>query len=318
MMMKTFLRQSLWFLLYFLGISAMLFIVGSLTGKMDTAFWPAPQYSDSYSFNEKLSFLRDHQSKQATYVVGSSMCLNNFSGQAYAQRTGDSSLMNIASWGLSVKDSYLWLSHLAQLHQPRHVILLTNYVDFCQVNKQLQLDDAISYLHSDQALSRWWQAIKHFNLKYCIKNFSYARRVRTESASYEYLGFDAFGCVNLIPTGFQVDSARWSDDHLMRVPLDEQYAYFDSISAYCFNHQISFTCLQSPYRAGLYSAMSGEKKQRLHDHIQRIQSIVTARGQSFIDANNQLWGDSLFVDGTHLNADGAASLTHFLIEEREP
>ncbi|MFM7813572.1 MAG: hypothetical protein ACKO66_03545, partial [Flavobacteriales bacterium] len=241
----------------------MLVAVGLATGTIAPTYWPAPKFSDSYSFNEKLCFLREHPAQHNTWVVGSSMCLNNFSGQTYASRLGDTSLMNIASWGLSIKDSYLWFTHLAQLHQPRHVIMLTNYVDFCQVNKQIELDASMAYVHPKHAWSGVWQSIKHFNLKYYIKNFSYAKRVRTVPSSYEYLGFDRFGCVNLNPAGFQVDSVRWRDDHLNRTTAAEQYAYLDSMSAFCTNHQISFTCLQSPYREGLCSNFSLEKKAKL-------------------------------------------------------
>lgn len=37
--------------------------------------------------------------------------------------------------------------------------------------------------------------------------------------------------------------------------------------------------------------------------------------QHFIDANERLWNDALFIDGIHLNKEGAAAFTQYSLSK---
>jgi len=311
--MQRFFRNIALFVLSAIGFAVVVAIVLTLIGRLNVTVVPAPAFSDSYSFNEKTAFMKKNEWKKDILVVGSSMCLNNFSGEEYARLTGQSSIMNVASWGLSVKDSYDWMKHLTQQHHPKEIIMISNYVDFCQVDKNIDFEDAMTYLEGNDFRAAL-APLQHFNLRYYIKNTKYAEKVRNCSSDYEYLGFDSFGCVNLEGEGFHKDSTRWNDHHLGRTIVPIQYQYLDSICIYCKERGMRFTLVQSPYRSGLSVLFNTEELQILTTHHSRIEEIVKSHQHDFLRADKETWPDDLFVDGTHLNKEGAQLLTRFISE----
>jgi hypothetical protein len=71
---------------------------------------------------------------------------------------------------------------------------------------------------------------------------------------------------------------------------------------------------QSPYRKGLYSNFDSAKLKLLTDHISKVESILGSYQHTFINANNSLWDDDLFIDGTHFSAEGAKLFTKYCFE----
>jgi hypothetical protein len=149
-------------------------------------------------------------------------------------------------------------------------------------------------------------------LKYYISNFKYAKEVRSVANNYEFLGYDQYGAVNLDGNNFKVDEIRWNKDYLNASKfLPQQYAYMDSISNFCDKNKIGLFFIQSPYRTGLFANFDVTKMKVLKDHASKVESILSRHHHPFIDANNSVWEDRLFVDGTHFNKQGARIFTDY-------
>jgi len=278
---------------------------------------PAPNLSDSYSYNEKMSFLRKAENKQDIISIGSSMSLNNLHSETITKRFGTESYMNLSSWGMSMKDVYLLFATQSEIHMPKVLIIASGVMDFYEQDKTVKYEILEDYLISEDIYQIYYH-LSTFRLKYYIKNFKYAKKVRSCINEYEYLGFDAFGGVNLEGENFQIDQTRWNSDYLGYDSIfSQQYAYLDSISNFCASNKIDFLFFQSPYRQGLYSGLDEVKLTRLKKHFSDVQKIIDKYGHTFVKGQNIDWEDDLFIDGTHFNMEGAKLFSEYCFDEVE-
>ncbi len=272
---------------------------------------PAPDLSESYSFNEKMEFLRKRDKNADIVAIGSSMSLNNLDSKTVIEQIGSDSYLNLSSWGLSMKDIFLLLKVQSEIHHPRVLITASSVLDFQMADKNAKYDVLKLFLYSSD-LGQLYYHLRFFNFKYYLINFKLASQVRSVANNYEYLGYDQFGAVNLTGNNFQIDEERWNRDYLNASRfLPKEYDYLDSISNFCDRNKIKFIFLQSPYRTGLYSHFDNDKMKVLKEHISKVQDIINQHHQTFIDANKSVWNDSLFVDGTHFNKKGAEAFTRY-------
>jgi hypothetical protein len=274
---------------------------------------PAPDLSDSYSYNEKLEFLRKHPRNADIITVGSSLSLNNLDSKTITEELQSKSYLNLSSWGMSMKDIFLLLKMQSEIHVPRVLIVASGIMDFQATEKNVKYSVVRDFLRSDNSAQIFYH-LKCFNLKYYISNFKYARKVRSIPNSYDYLGYDDYGTINIGKKDFRISELRWKKDYLNAKLSQVQYAYLDSISVFCKKNEIKFLFFQSPYRKGLYSNFDSAKLKLLTDHISKVESILGSYQHTFINANNSLWDDDLFIDGTHFSAEGAKLFTKYCFE----
>ena len=277
---------------------------------------PAPKVSDSYSFNEKMEFLRTTKIDADIIAIGSSMSLNNLCSKTITDELHSTSFLNTASWGMSMKDDFFLLKILSEIHKPSTIIIASNTVDFSQADKKVDFLALKKFLLSNDKEAFFYH-IKNFSLEYYFTNFRYAKKVRSCVHEYEYLGFDRYGTINLDSTGFRINTNRWNSDRLETNTLPYQYAFLDSISSFCKSNNIKLLFFESPYRKGLYSTFNQKKINDLKSHIARIEVILKRNNQSFIDANDVIWADQLFTDGIHFNKFGAKKFTEYCFHEKE-
>jgi len=309
--MKLYLKNILFFLCYAFIVSACLIAGYFAYYGISLRDIPAPDLSESYSFNEKMEFLRKRNKNADIVTIGSSMSLNNLDSKTIIKHVGSDSYLNLSSWGMSMKDIFLLLKVQSEIHHPRVLILANSVLDFQMTDKNVKYPVLKLFLHSSDYRQVYYH-LKFFNLKYYLTNFKFASQVRSVGNNYEFLGYDQYGAVNLDGNNFQIDEARWKRDYLTASRfLPKEYAYLDSISSFCERSKIKFFFLQSPYRTGLYSKFDETKMKVLKDHVAKVESSVSLHHQTFINANNGVWGDSLFVDGTHFNRQGAKAFTHY-------
>lgn len=316
--MPEFIKQAFLFACYLFAASACLFLSYLWYTAINTRNSPAPNLSDSYTYNEKMRFLHTHTINTDIIATGSSMSLNNLSSEVITQKLHSGSYLNTASWGMSMKDDFLLLKILTAVNKPRTLIIASNVLDFATPDKKVHYGILQDYLASDEAVS-CTMMLKTFDLKYYIRNFNLAKKLRASSNNYQYLGFDKYGAVSYDAYNFLIAHRRWNEDFLNLTLLPEQYRYLDSIAVFCRSENINLLFFQSPIRQGLYTALSREKTTTLHTHIDRIQNILAKYDHVFVNATSTTWNDSLFVDGIHLNSTGARLFTSYCLDRsRKP
>ncbi len=276
---------------------------------------PAPNLSNSYSFNEKMLFMKNSKTKKLdALAIGSSMSLNNLHSETIARQLGTKSFINASSWGLNMKDNYRLLKVLNEIYHPNVLLVAANISDFQRVSKTIRYELVKGYLESPFSNLNYY--LKTFNMEYYFQNIKYASEVRNNVHDYEYLNYDKYGGMNYGAEDFNINQERWMGDSIVDANFDPlQYQYLDSISTYCENNNIKLYFFQSPFREGYYSNLNEKEKKLIYSHIERIQHILRDGNCTFINTVDTTWSDSLFVDWTHLNKNGAKLFTEYCFDK---
>ncbi|NNC85003.1 MAG: hypothetical protein HKN75_02910 [Bacteroidia bacterium] len=310
--MKSFLKKLVGFLFFAFVISCVL--IASIIAYYGTQNLPALNFTDSYSFNEKVLFLKKQNLNPQVISIGSSMTLNNLHSETVLTELQTNSFANTASWGMNLQEDYRLLKLFDELYDLKKVIIVSNVIDYTQISKRIDFDFIRHYLLHDPTYTAL-SLVKNLDLKYYGKNIKYAQYVRNSTNEYEYLGYDPYGMVQLKGENFNINEKRWSHYNLRGNNIREQeYVYLDSISIYCQQNSLELYYFQSPYRDGLKSKFSANEMNVLNAHINRIQSTLKDN-QYFVNSTKSSWNDSLFVDAMHFNEQGAKQFTKFCFDE---
>lgn len=316
--MKQFLKQVLLFLVCSILVSIIVAGVYVVKYKISWRDIPATKLSDSFSFNEKLEFIREygkiHQPK--ILFLGSSVGLNNVYSPEILKHTNSETYLNTSSWGMTLQDYYELLKNLDKLYHPTSIYLVSTISEFSTPPKKIKTDLLKRYLTSSNTVADIFQ-IRYFSLNYLWKNMKYKKQVMADKHGYEYLVFDSCGTVNLDKEGFNIKPERWVEEFSTDLIPKSSYDYLDSISVFCKAHNLELVAWQSPIREGLYSKLSQEKHKLLNTHTQRVKNILQQKGFILIDGYQTTWTDSLFIDGEHMNTDGAKAFTEYCFEQEK-
>jgi hypothetical protein len=312
--MARFIKKLFLFAFYTLVLSICLALPVIIHYDVKTSDIPAPHLSDSYPYNEKIKFLHEHGAEADIITIGSSMSLNNLSSDVITERLGSHSYINTASWGMSMKDDYLLLKILTETRNPHTLVIASNIPDFQTWDKKVKYVILKDYVRGRNS---YLSFLKTFNLKYYIHSFI-AKKFRSRSNEYEYLGFDQYGGVPYNGDNFHIVAERWNQDFLEQETMPVQYDYLDSMATFCKARNIRFYFFESPLRQGLYSKLSQEKINKLTAHLNKVKSILAKTNHQFVNANDTIWNDSLFVDGIHFHKQGAALFTAYCFNKLTP
>jgi hypothetical protein len=279
---------------------------------------PAPNLSNSYSFNEKMLFMNGQNKAMNLDVlaIGSSLTLNNLQSISVTEILNTENFVNASSWGLGMKDNFHLLKVLNEIYNPKELIMVINLIDFQNKNKHVN----IKFNYLKDFLSTNFSFIYHlktFNLEYYFDNIRYSQKVRNCINDYEYLGFDKYGGVNFCAEDFKIDITSWNGDSEFSDLDVDQYQYMDSIASFCNNKAIKLYVFQSPFRQGYYLNIDETEKKMVHSHSEMIQKIINKYNISFANSLDRTWSDSLFVDVKHLNDTGAKLFTEYCFEKIE-
>jgi len=273
---------------------------------------PAPNLSTSYSFNEKMLFLAQHEGEQQIDVLslGSSMSLNNLHSRTITEIFGTEEYINTASWGANMQENFALLQILEPIYEPKTLIIATNLCDFKESTKTIRYDMLDDYLRSEDKSSILCY-LRTFDLHYYITNAKYSKLVRNNPSAYEFLGYDMNGGVNMQGDGFHIDPKRWNGDTIFDQKIDPVwYQYLDSISLFCKAKEIELLIFQSPMRNGYMVDLNENGKAAIGLHIDRIKRSSKDHF-TFVNAMDTTWSDPLFVDWIHLNEKGAELFTEY-------
>jgi len=244
--------------------------------------------------------------------IGSSMTLNNLDSDVILEEFNTKKYLNTASWGMSIQEIFTFLKLLNTLYDLEEVIIVSSIADFRESTKRIDFDFIKSYLTNNKP-NIYLSFLNNFNLKYYVNSIKDAKHARKCHNDYKNLCYDSNGMVKLKKENFNILERRWLDKDIDRFSAN-QYVYLDSISTFCKNNDLKLYFFQSPYREGLLPEFDAQELDILNSHISRVNNILRDK-HYFVNANDEIWNDSLFVDGTHFNQIGAELFTKYCFDE---
>lgn len=298
----------------------LIFLVGAtLAGLIVCAkSLPPPRLSPSASFDAKARWLRgalrDHRCD--ALIIGSSMALNSFSRDVFAQATA-ARAVNLASWNMSFTDDYRILNIAASLCSPRLAIVSLYYGDLTNGDYDIDWDAAAMYIRGDNAISVYLRTLDPFSLVAGARA-SHGRRLMGRRI-YDSLEFDDSGTVNLSAENFQVDEKRWEGyRHKPVAPAPARsLAALDAIVALARNRNFPLIVATVPMRQ---TADAFLDQAALENVWSSVRGVVARGGGHFVRIDNTPdtpFPDALFADYTHLNERGAVLWTRLVIERTQ-
>ena len=301
--MKKLVSTILLFNLFIFFISFCIVFIYGVWNNVSFKNFPPPELSDSYSFNDKISFAKNQ--KADIISIGSSLTLNNISSDVVVNHFKTISYLNLASWGICMEDAFKILQFYYKFHKPKKLIIASNLFDFNSGPKKFNSEELYDFMNSKFSIT---YHLKHMNLKHYINNFGSNVKVKNGRVFYLPIPYDKYG-------GQGLDTIRhlksWNDPCINPIVENSHYVYLDSISKFCLSKNIELYFFQSPTRNSLFN---DSNRLITNNHINRIGKILSRKNQFFVNSNNQFWNDYLFVDGIHLNATGAKVFTKYCFE----
>ncbi len=308
--MQKFIKK----IIYFVSIFAVLITAFCL-------FWfqyystPLPNLSNSISLNAKVWYLKNISNNTNVNVIalGSSMSLNNINSNAMVKAWGNENYLNVSSWGLNMQENFNLLKLYFKKYNPKTIIISSNYIDFRASHQKIKYNLIHEYLESQNSIGFYFKA---WNFKQYIMDSREYGLYKTDRTNYQSLKFDKTGGVNYPKIKFNLNVKRWNGSQIKNEELNpSQYFYLDSIAKFCFNNRINLVFVQSPFRQGYYSKLKPDELTFLNNHNYKVKEILFENNAIFINANNETWDDSLFVDFTHLSEEGSLRYTEYFLNK---
>lgn len=261
----------------------------------------APKLTNSYSLNEKL-YRAPHQPLEMM-AIGSSMTQCNLHSETLIQQTGCDRFFNLASWGFRIADIDQFIDPLIRFYRPSECIIVSNVMDFESSGLVYNTDPVEDYLRFPL---RGLYRFAYPDLDYLISKTSENRETKTRLNIYSSLCYDQWGGVPLSTNGFVVSEYRWNHTVSFSAIDPAAYEKLESICRRLKASGVRPVFVLSPLRNGLVDA---QYRGNIKIHANRVRRIIELSGGLFVDATKVGWPDSLFVDGTHLHAEGGKQLS---------
>lgn len=278
---------------------------------------PAPNFSNSISYNEKMQFMHRnfHNSTVKVLAVGSSMTLNNLDSEMIAEKFNTTQYLNSASFGQNMKENFELIKICNQLYKPKNIIICSNYIDFYGTIKKIDYKLITEYLSEVNNHSLLFY-LKAFDLHHLLNQAKATKVSKAIEHEQDYLGYDKYGGVVLMAKNFNIIPDRWEGKSFTHDKLDsKQYQYLDSIAAYCHAKNIILYFIQTPFRKGFYDKLDSDRKNLIENHVDQSEKIIRKYPHYYVNTNKVAWPDSLFVDYTHFNETGALLFTRYWTKE---
>jgi hypothetical protein len=300
-----------------LKLWAFLTIIGvvSLIGFITVS--PIPlRFSNSISYDVKLNFIRDTKllAGANTLVIGSSMALNNIDGSHIeSEVTQVEKVANLASWGLQTSEM-LQLIKLINLDDVKYVIYATQYLDFEDARRS-KIDDAEvkSYLNNEFILSPYVTTLT--SIRTNISNYVNYSSIYLNPHKYTYLDYDKTGGINLDLQGKDIDKERWDSVSQTNYRLDEEcFTAFSEIHQILKKKGIQFIVLTTPYRKSIMKD-NANLPDVYKQYVKKVKALSQKDGFIYFNTQDSLnLEDSYFIDGIHLNKEGARLVSDEIIK----
>ena len=266
---------------------------------------PLNNTSNSISFRAKLDHIHNSNNfKHCTFLIaGSSMSLNNISGEIIHNRTKEC-VYNISSWGFKLKEVNKFIV-LTNLNNVKYIFLAFNNRDFG--NSFTFNSEATDAFLNTNKLRKIQYFISTFNIYLYNKDWESRAKLATINNTYESLNFDTYGSVLFDNKGFVIDENRWNanSDSTGFYIFINQIEKLDSI---CKKHRIKLLIAYLPTRVDLLT------KKNITQNMFISNVLQNKIGKSFVDLQNVRFQNNQYCDGIHLFKKGAEQITNQIID----
>ena len=272
---------------------------------------PAKPVSSSLSFNEKLAWIAEKNPLTCELVLaGSSIALNNTVSDVYHKKISKK-FINIASWGMTIRDTDSWLSLFMKECVPNRIVLLLGVNDFRKTtssdHKNFHMDEI------SEILSGKLSSFDYMNIRdtyYVLKNLSKIDNERESRKMKGSLSFDKGGSVPISYRDWSV-AAHWLKGFIGPDKIDaESYTALSILLGKLNQKNIETIIVLSPIRRDMLS----KKGSDFSEFQKKIRNIREKHGASLLDMTySQRFSNDDYVDTTHLNEQGAEKLSNIVV-----
>ncbi|MBN2789753.1 MAG: hypothetical protein JXR69_06160 [Candidatus Delongbacteria bacterium] len=309
--MKKFIYKIIFYCFFVICLISSLLYYFYIKGGNDL---PAPYFSNSISFNEKIEFLKEKDLLEIqTVVIGSSMSLNNVDSKVMSEYFGKTKYLNLASWGFKISDGKEYISNMLKYFPDLRLIIIS--ANFMDISDKLQ-NITVDYTSIDRFLNNNLGIFNYFawfNLKYYKDNYQLNNERKKRINTYQTLDFDENGGALLDIDKNHINKLRWKKDVTEFDISDRELKNLESMIELLSKNNIRFVLVISPQRSSL---IDSTKQLSIDRKIRKISSIVKKKNSFFINSYEKgLWDDSLYVDYAHFNLKGARKFTEFIVDE---
>lgn len=273
--------------------------------KFDTL--PKNNLSNNSCFRAKLDHLvKSENYNNCTFLIsGSSMSLNNISGQIISKKTNEC-VYNISAWGTK-SNQILELFNIINKRKIKYLLLAFNTCDFNVDTYNINFKDTERYLING-TLVRYWLLLKEINFTSFIDEWKYRTKFSNISNTYESLNFDITGSIQFEHKEFIIDSTRWKT-----VPDDTSgfnifHNNINRLYIKCRESKIKLFIVFLPARMDLLN------EQRRKSFISLSKTLRSDFQTNYIDLSGMEIPLSKYCDGIHFFKDGAEDITKAVLD----
>jgi hypothetical protein len=268
---------------------------------------PLNNVSNSVGFNAKMDFIvKSPDFKNCTFLIaGSSLSLNNISGELIAQRTKEK-VFNVSSFGFKSSKQLLKLLDVLDLKYLKTMLVGFNNTDFDYNCPEINYKLTDKYLNSSN-LVRKFSLLYNFN----IRNFSNDWELRNEVSDVcnnkSSLNFDKTGSVLLDSKGFNALEVK-EVGLVDTTGLINFITNMEILNRNCIKRGITLILVYLPSRLDLLS-----ESNVMQNKIAATKLFIKF-GKVFYDTHNVKLPDNYYYDGSHMFKEGAEKITNSIID----
>jgi len=278
---------------------------------------PAPMFSNRFSFDEKMRFMRMTNSYDTDFVVlGSSTGLNNFSSEILLHDPRiKNSYFNFSAWGFTTHSILKYWKLIKKIASPKVLILSLNLFEFQEYNEKLIFNegDITGYL---SGISPIWYYLKchKSGLIDRIRKVGHRRRINNEFGS---IRFDKGGGVLLeVPESYKMANVPWRDEVKPNGFVESAYVALDDLLIRAKKSGVIVVIVEGPLQVQYYDG--DHEFAFLKRHWARVETAAKENDAFFLNMQGlDIPNKNLFADSIHLNREGANFFTKALLKRMD-
>lgn len=269
-------------------------------------YLPLNNVSNSQSFRAKVDHLVTSTNfRKCTFLIaGSSMSLNNISGNVIHNRTKEC-VYNISSSNFIPKQ-FNQLLKIIDINSIKYILIAFNNCDFGKAEFDIDFKETDDYINGNK-LHRLWNCIKKFNINKFSHDCDFRDKFSNNNNTYASVNFDEYGSVLLEHNGFTIDKKRWNY-YWDTTGFNIFYNDISDLNHICNQHKIFLFLVYLPYRPNLLPTKISIQNQSVAEMLQ------SKFGKSLIDLHNFKIPLNQYCDGVHMFKDGAECITNLIID----
>jgi hypothetical protein len=251
--------------------------------------------------------LRSHGNHCDVLVLGSSLALYNIDTLYIKQNFSDKSIINAASFGMSISETNRLLEVLGPICKPKIIILGIAYSDFGEKSKFINFKNLENYLKGKDPL--FFSYIKEFDPQYYMSSYRDSKE-NLNNINYAFnLLFNESGGVLIRNTNKVIMGKFMSKESLNPKNIEIELNALNQIINYSKINNSKLLIVSTPIRKDIEPLISTTAA----PIFASVLSLLKKTDTPFYTYENLTWASSDYVDYAHLNSNGSRLITAPLI-----